>query len=303
MAKGEPRRHRIADLVVRLGGLWVLSGALFKLLLGTPGDLPSIVRELPLELGLTYKLVISGELIIAILALVVPRLAWPAVAALMALFCALLVKLWAAGDANCGCFGSSISFPPSAMLLIDAALLVAILAQRPWKGWRFARWRPAGVAAALALLLAATPWILDREVSAAPGGAGEVVAAPARLAGYGVLDVESWVGAPLPQTELARWIDLARLPDDGVWVFYRNACEHCADHLFELTAMDDGSRPIVLLRIVEAGDNEENRIVDLLPEGEHVFMVELPETVDWVITTPAELELESGRIVRAREGS
>ncbi len=292
MTREEPRRLKIADLVVRLVGAWILSGALFKLLLGTPADLPSIVRELPLDLGLTYKLAISAEFAIAAFALLVPRVAWPAVAALMAVFCGILVKLWADGDANCGCFGSSVSFPPWAMLLIDGTLLVALLAQRPWRDWRITFPRTAIVASAVALILVSAPWILDREATAAP----------VSLPGYVVLDVESWVGQDLAETDLAPFVEIDALPSEGLWIFYRHTCEHCAEHLFELAATDEGERPITLLRIVEEDDTEANRIVQLLPEGEHVSMVELPLSVDWVVTTPAEFELEGGRIVSAREG-
>lgn len=292
MTRDDARRHKIADFVVRLGGVWILSGALFKLLLGTPADLPSIVRELPLDVGLTYKLAISTELAIAAFALLVPRIAWPAVASLMAVFCAILVKLWLDGDANCGCFGSSVTFPPWAMLLIDGALLGVLLAQRPWRDWRITFPRGAIVASAIALLLVSTPWILDREASAAP------VALP----GYVVLDVESWVGEDVADTDLAPFVDLDALPRDGLWIFYRHTCEHCAEHLFELAATDEGERNIALFRIVEADDTEANRLVQLLPEGEHVAKVELPVNVDWVVTTPAEFEVEGGRIVSAREG-
>ena len=178
------------------------------------------------------------------------------------------------------------------MLLVDGALLVALLAQRPWREWRLTFPRSAIVASAIALILVSAPWVLDREARAAP----------ASLPGYVVLDVESWVGKEVADTDLAPFIDVSAMPSEGLWVFYRHTCEHCAEHLFELAATDEGERPITLLRIVDEGDTEENRVVQLLPEGEHVTMVELPIDVDWVVTTPAEFELEAGRIVSAREG-
>ena len=45
-----PRRGAgLAALFVRLGAAWLLAGALFKLLAGTPADLPPVVQDLPLE--------------------------------------------------------------------------------------------------------------------------------------------------------------------------------------------------------------------------------------------------------------
>ena len=83
---------------------------------------------------------------------------------------------------------------------------------------------------------------------------------------------------------------------------YRMTCGHCAEELFELAAEDDGSRPITLVRIVDHGEREEDRVVQVLPEGPHVRRLELPRAVEWVVTTPAVLELEGGVIVAAREG-
>ena len=62
----EPRTHEprggLAAAIVRLAGAWILAGAIAKLFLGTPKDLPELVRDLtPFTLDLTFHLVIAVE--------------------------------------------------------------------------------------------------------------------------------------------------------------------------------------------------------------------------------------------------
>ena len=61
MPSGE-RTGLFAIVVTRIAGLWILVGALLKLFVGAPEDLPQIVQDLPLELGLTYRLAIAAEM-------------------------------------------------------------------------------------------------------------------------------------------------------------------------------------------------------------------------------------------------
>jgi hypothetical protein len=284
---------------VRIAALWVLAGALFKLFQGTPSDLPSVVRELPLDLGLTYRLAISVELGVVVLALFAPRIGWPLVAGLMAVFSAILVALVLRGDANCGCFGSSVTFPPLLMLGIDAGLLAGILATRPWRRTATQR-RIAPALVALPLLAGvAAPWVLDREASAQTSAESERKPLPQ----YAILTPSEWVGMPVEETDLARWLGPGVLPEeDGLVLIYRMTCELCAEHLFEVAAMDDGSRPIVLVRIVDENEDPAKFVVEVVPEGPHVRSATLPRGVDWVMTTPAELEIEDGVVVAASEG-
>ncbi|NJN14503.1 MAG: hypothetical protein HC813_02415, partial [Planctomycetes bacterium] len=58
-----------------------------------------------------------------------------------------------------------------------------------------------------------------------------------------------------------------------------------------------------LVRVREAHDSEENRAVYFLPEGPEVVHANLPDTVEYLIQTPAELVLEAGIIVSAKEGN
>ncbi|UCF68584.1 MAG: hypothetical protein JSV80_04615 [Acidobacteriota bacterium] len=290
-----------APWVIRGIGVWILAGALLKLLLGTPADLPVIFQQLPLGLDLTYRFVITMELALAALALFRPDWAWPLLVATLAVFVVIVFVLLFTGASSCGCFGSKIKAPPWLMLPIDGALLAALLAARPWRGMAHSR---AGLAApALTFSLAvslgaalAAPWMVNRQAVALPD------AASSALPRYVVLTPEDWTGTPLAQTPLARWLDLSVLPETGLYTFYRQSCEHCAEHLFELAATDDARRSIVLIRIFEPADSDQQRMVDVLPEGDHVSHASLPASVDWVLTTPADIELEDGIVVSARQG-
>lgn len=298
------KRSLFAASWIRAVALWILAGALFKLFRGTPADLPRLVRDLPLELGLTYKLAIAAELGIAFTALLRPRWGWPLELALLAVFDAVLATQIAAGDASCGCFGTSITIPPWVMLAIDSTLLAGLLLARPWSAAIRGGAHPWIVAGALALA-AALPWIFDREVK--QGGLPLDGSRGARRDAYLVLDVEDWVGreiwdTPLGQPPLSASIDVNALPLDGLWVFYRSTCDHCAEHLKALAETDIGETAIALVRLEEATDTEANRVVHALPTGALVKLASLPPSLRYTIQTPAELLLEAGKIVAAREG-
>ena len=291
-------------LIVRLAGLWILAGAGFKLFEGTPADLPPIVRNLPLELGLTYKLAIMIELSVAFLAFLRPRWAWlPLVGAFVA-FDAILVGML--GEESCGCFGSNITLAPETMLAIDSTLLLGILASRPWSRMRRGGANVMVVAGAVALGCA-LPWLLDRQVSTDAGGGkdtGEVVAdgRPVK-GGWLELDIENWVGQDIHDTPLAKYVDFDALILEGLVVLYRNSCDHCADHLTQLAATEVGERMITLIRLEEPTDTEANRVVHLMPEGGFVQYGSLPDSITYILQTPGELVLENGKIVSATESA
>ena len=290
----------VAALVVRIAGAWILAGALFKLLAGTPADLPELVKKVPLALGLTWKLAIGVELSLAALALLRPRWAWPLLLLTFLVFDAVLASQVAAGAKNCGCFGSSVQVPPWLMLTIDSVLLAGLLITRPW---RLAATGPSPLVSG-ALLASigvgvALPWIHDREV----GGTGSDGASHSPDGGFVIFDVESWIGEDVADTPLGSLLDDPyALPPDGLWVLYRQDCEHCAEHLAELARTEQGDRFIVLVRLKQSHDTEASRVVYQVPAGPFVQSVALPDTVHYVVTTPAELELEGYRILAAAEG-
>jgi len=293
-------RARLARLWIGLIAAWILTGALFKLFWGTPALLPAVVRDVPLELGVTYNLAIGIELAIAGIALLAPRVGWVLEAALLLVFDVVLTTQIAAGDASCGCFGAKLSMPPWVMMLVDSVLLVGLLALRPWSVRLLGL--PIVVPAAVAAAALAVPWFLDREVTT-----GEVAAhgAPAENA-WMELDVDSWVGMDIWDTKLGQpplnqYIDVMKLPLDGLWVFWRADCEHCAKHLGHMKQVETGQRLVTLVRLEQAHDTEANRVVHEMPDGNFVQFASLPASIGYILTTPAELLLEGGKIVAARD--
>ena len=165
----------------------------------------------------------------------------------------------------------------------------------------------AGSSAVLVMPLCAVavtiPWLLDRESATVPGGDGEVAANGSPIGSAWVqLDVKSWVGKDLGETELGRRVDVYSMPPDALWVLYRTTCEHCARHLARLADSEIGQRFIVLCRLKEPQDSDDNRLVHRMPEGDFVFHCALPDTTDYVITTPAELDVEAFVVTRGEEG-
>lgn len=298
MDQDSSSRSRFAPVVVRLAGAWILAGALAKLFLGTPKDLPEIVRKLsPFGLDLTFHLVIGVELAMVCLAWILPGIAWPLVFLLFGFFDFVLVSQLAAGASSCGCFGSTIHVSPWLMLSVDSALILSLLLSRPWSSRGKIAARPLALFGAGLALSFALPWIVIRAASASPGaspGAGPGSAAQR----YVVLEPEKWVNRSVFDIEeLTRWVDAAKLPTDGRIVLWRQGCEHCAAHLRLMASHDDPSVPILLVQIRD--DLKDGRAVDLMPDGPNVTRAEFPENQQVVLQTPWELHVAGGVVTQA----
>lgn len=278
-------RGGFAAIVVRLAGLWVLAGAVAKLFLGTPKDLPEIVRTLaPFGLDLTFHLVIGVELAIVCLAWLKPRLGWPVVLALFAFFDFILVSQLLAGAESCGCFGASIKVEPGWMLAIDSVLLFALLLSRPWSGIR-GPGLPTALLAAAIVVSFALPWLVIPSLTANT--------TDGLVPRYLIWKPEKWVNRPIYEIEdLTRWVKTEEFPMDGRVVLWRQSCDHCAAHLRLMAEKDDGMQSILLVQIRD--DLKEGRSVDMMPNGPHVTNAALPENLQVDLTTPWELRIEGG---------
>ncbi len=308
-AQGAPRW---AAFAVRLAALWILVGALFKLFLGTPADLPPVVLKWLGDDVLTYQLAIAIELAVVALAWLRPAQGFWLVAFTYLVFEAVLATQLASGAESCGCFGAKVPMPPLAMVAIDTLLLLFLLAGRPW---RLSGGAPWWLTLLFMALGAALPFLYSREVSAPPPpAAGGAAAGPAATGstppkaalgrGFVEFDVESWVGKTIDATPLAQWVEggIDALPFEGPWVLYRSTCDHCAKHLEHLAQNPPDAPFLTLVRLKEPHDTEANRVVQVLPEGDNVLHAACPDSVDYLLTTPGELWLEAGVIVRAEEG-
>jgi hypothetical protein len=296
-------------LSILLPALWLATGASFKLFAGTPKDLPPVLFDLPLDIDLVFKLAIGIELSIVSLALFKPAVGWRLLVLQYVIFLGLLAQLQLNGETSCGCMGSSVSLTPLTMIGIDGVLLAMLLTVNrgalalPVRG-------PAWLAPALVAFCIAFPWgYIDAGGAATPAplspSAGEA-AEPSPVVEkprYVVLEPGEWEGQDIFSSPLAPWVDFesGALPIDGLYVFYRQTCDHCREHLMKIFEEDIGM-PMELVKINEKGDNAENDLIDVKPEGPHIIEIELDPEIEWVIETPADLELEGGMIIRGEEG-
>ena len=282
-----------AECLARVAGVWILLGCAAKALVGTPGDLPKVLLELPVAVGTTFGLVLAVEAFVGLTTLVRPGRAWPLAALLLLTFAGVLATQIAAGATSCGCFGATIKVPPAAMLAADVAALALLFAARPW---RLARGGGAdvvvfGLAVGIAI---AVPLLLDREAKPGGGGGG-----PTAIRKWAHLDLGSWEGKKVADLDLAKWVDLTNA-QDGVWFFYRESCEVCAACLQNVTIRELGAREITLFKIPEKGEDAKHRAVHDLPRGAFVHKIDLPSTVDWSLEAPTKVVVEGGVVKSAQ---
>lgn len=151
---------RLAATVVRLAAAYILAGAIAKVLWGTPADLPAVLRDNAHgQLGLLFELVAAVEVFAAVAALVGPRIAWPCPAALLLVFLGILGAQLSEGATSCGCFGSSVEIPPLVMIVVDAVVLLAIFAVRPWRSLSRYEWNSWGIAVASVAAVGASAYL------------------------------------------------------------------------------------------------------------------------------------------------
>ena len=273
--------------------MWVLAGAVMKLLWGSAADLPKLIRDLPIDSLITFRVAVAAELSIALLALLRPRWSWLLVLVLLVIFNVTLVYQVVEGETSCGCFGRKFDVAPEIVLGIDVVLLVLLLLSRPWTS-------PGSDATggflAIAVVAGAVvlPWVLDREVQNPDevGGGG--------LPAHVHLDMESWKGERVAATRLGPWIKGEELPGSALWVLYRDSCPVCADILSWLATMEDGERELVLVRLPDREPGEAKK-VGTKPQGAFVHEIDLRSGIDWVLTAPGAMATDGGRVVWAAD--
>ncbi|MEI6274172.1 MAG: hypothetical protein WCQ03_11940, partial [Phycisphaerae bacterium] len=125
---------------------WLFTGALVKLLDGTPALLPKQVRgvytwmaklvgmgaeaDLTRFFDIALRGTISMEFTLAAAMILLPRFSRAIAALVLTLFVTILVSVVISGDASCGCFGSK-GPPPIVVLIIDATMLGCVLLFKP----------------------------------------------------------------------------------------------------------------------------------------------------------------------------
>ena len=292
--------------------LWLLSGAVLKLLDGSPSNLPSVlVKALGgsgIDLMFVLQLSIVVELVVVGIAWLLPQLARPATLVLLGAFLPVLVGDLVLGSSSCGCFGA-VQVHPAVTAGMDLAFFLAVLLLgRHAPSLRVPRSLPVGrtVAAGLWMLAAVAVGFgaVSRPAAGEKSGTGTVSeGAPAALpeAGYHVPDYASWIGKDWDEVPIARWI--SEMPDGAdhgthYVLFYRKDCEHCHE-LMEIFFSPPLQWPTTAVAVPERDGFPTEGVLPM--PCEECSRAELPAGVDWFMATPVLVRLTDGVVECAAE--
>jgi hypothetical protein len=295
--------------------LWLLAGAVLKLVDSSPSHLPAaLIRwmgALGVDLGFVLRFSIAVELVVAGVMWLVPRLARPIGIAMLASFLPVLIGDVALGASSCGCFGA-VRVHPGVTLAMDLGFLLGL--------WLLGR-RVERLATPASLptlnVVAAGIWVLasfalafglttggDPPALAAEGDPASVAAAAAGpVEGYFLPRYEDWIGNAWSELPISGWIQGA--PSDlGVGprlvLFYRKDCEHC-HALMEAYFVGPLAVPTTAVAVPERAGFP---TVGVQPfPCDECSRAELPPGVDWFLQTPILVRLDDGVVRCAAEVS
>ena len=277
-------------IVTRLVGLWILAGAFLKLFQGSPADLPQVLRDLPLDTGLVFKLAITGEMIVGFLAVLRPSRGWLPVKLVTLAFLIVLVTQIMGGEESCGCFGAAVTISPVVMLIIDAVAFLALVLVKPWKlepGKDELPWLPTLIIIAGCCVL---PWVIDNQKTVA-----EIAEGDGAGSGWVELKWDTYKGKALKDTELWPLLEGPQRIPDGAIIFWSPSCDVCAELL---DFLDTSREYIVLLKLPKFHPDDEDK-VHKLPNDGNVMKKDLPEAQYVDVIPPLIIEVEGGIVTEA----
>jgi hypothetical protein len=313
-----PATTLIGTLLARaIVPLWVLTGALFKLVERTPGNLPPTLRQfadqMNVGLGPFLRTAIALEFLAVGVMLFLPRLSRAMAIFMLTSFCAILINEVRLGTESCGCMGK-LKVDPLMMLAIDGALLLGVLLF-PTRG---ARRLEDGAAAPTWPIVAALAWVaagfgaafgvpekaatIQQAITDAPPDDPTVNPKPDPLPSYYSPDEENWVGKPWREAGIFRL--MTRWPaglDEGVdyVIFYSKTCDHC-HALLETHFTGELAIPTTAVGIPAMPGAEPEEALEM--PCERCALMSLPEGCEWFITAPILMRIENGIIQCATEG-
>lgn len=291
--------------------LYFALGAVLKLVDASPTHLPAALIKWSgaagIDLLYVFRLSIAGELAVAGVMILLPRLARPIGLALLGAFVPVLVADLMMGASSCGCFGA-VSVSPWVTLLIDGSLLVGLCyfgARAP--SLQIRRRLPTAAVVVAGLWVVASFMVA---MAVGGGGSGQVhdngghaEVQPLPADGFYFPEFESWIGSPWTDLDFASWVEGAqpgREPGVEYVMLYRKDCEHC-HLLMEAWFAQELPAPTVAVAVPERdGFPTENVQPFACPECR---LAELPMGIDWILQTPVLIRLEDGVIQCAAEVS
>jgi len=283
--------------------IWLLSGAILKLVDRSPANLPAALVKglggLGLDLAFVLRYSIAVELVVVAVVWLLPRLARPVALAMLAAFVPVLVGDLVLGASSCGCFGA-VPVPPWVTLGMDLTLLVGVW----WLGGKAPSLRVEGplplgrslAVACLALVGFALAFGLP-----APAGTPSATAARLPAAGYFLPDYRAWIGKRWQELEIASYV--AGMPADLAQgrqyvVFYRKDCGHC-HALLDTFFTQDLPGPTTVIAVPERAGFPTAGIKPMPCTA--CRRAELPVGCDWFFKTPVVVRLQDGVVECAAE--
>jgi hypothetical protein len=294
--------------------LWLLVGAVLKLLDASPSNLPVAmvkwIGAFGVDLLFVLRFSIAVELALVGVMWLLPRLARPLGIAMLAAFVPVLLGDVLMGASSCGCFGS-VQIHPGITLVVDLSFLVGLVVlggRAPSLAWSASQPSSRVLAAGLwtvvsfAVGFGLTNPGSDAQADATPAGVAEAVTAPLPAEGYHMPQYESWLGRQFTELPIAAWIQ--GMPEDiGVGrqyvMFYRKDCEHCHE-LMEAYFSGELPLPTTAVAVPERAGFPTNAFAFPCAECR---TARLPSGVDWFLQTPVLVSLADGAVVCAAEVS
>jgi hypothetical protein len=292
--------------------LWLGTGAVLKIIDGSPSNLPSALVKWfggnGFDLRFLLEFSIAVELVVVGAMLLLPSLARTVGIVMLAAFVPVLIGDLALGASSCGCFGA-VQVPPWVTLTTDLLFLfclvyvargvpsLAVTATVPtWRVLAVGLWSILAVAAAFGLTAKGEDVVKN-------GAAAAVSVAAGPEEGYYLPDYASWIGQPFRSLPIAGWI--TGLPadlDQGAQyvLFYRKDCEHCHE-LMEIFFSDRLPLPTTAVAVPERAGFPTVNVQPFACGG--CRLAELPSGYDWFLQTPVLVRLADGVVQCAAEVS
>ncbi|MEN8163890.1 MAG: hypothetical protein ABFS37_07160 [Acidobacteriota bacterium] len=280
-------------------------GGVLKIIDASPTHLPAAlikwVGEGGVDLLYMLRLSIAGELAVAGLMVLVPRLARPIGLFLLGLFLPVLVGDLMLGASSCGCFGA-VAVSPWVTLVIDGGLFAGLW----YFGGKAPSLRVEKILPTLPVVVAGLWVVLSFMVGFAVGGTangnsvtnenGETTVAELPADGFYLPQYDSWIGLRWSDLDVSAWLEgpvPGQLEGIEYVMFFRKDCEHCHE-LMEAWFSGQLLAPTVAVAVPDRdGFPSENLQPFSCPE---CALGELPAGIDWFFQTPVLVRLEDGVI-------
>jgi hypothetical protein len=290
--------------------LWLLVGAILKLVDASPTHLPAALIKwfggLGIDLMFVLQFSIGAELTVVGVMWLLPRLARLAGVVMLGSFLPVLLGDVLMGASSCGCFGA-VEVHPGITLALDLSFFLGLLLL----GRRVPSLALSDVLPTSRVLMAGVWTVASFAIAFGLTGVfAEVEAAPVNertgalpSEGYYLPQYEAWIGRPWREVPIAAWVQGA--PDDLATgaryiLFYRKDCEHCHE-LMEVFFSGPLTLPTTAVAVPEREGFPTEGVLPV-PCSE-CSTAELPMGIDWFVQTPALVRLNGGVVECAAEVS